>query len=344
MKYFTLVLCVALVLIGAGSCKKNPVEPPDEERENLTPGRRDYTWTVDTIKNKYVDLYGIWGETPDEVFVVGTGGGKLIWRYDGKSWLPENRVYVRDPMAIYGYKDKMWICGMEGEIWRYENGVFIKELDLLINEGKRVGFYGIEGKSSDEIYAVGCLGVSLARDGYIYKYTNSSWTLHKILENKGIINLINYSKRNNVYYFSTYLTNNTNTDTVRLYSYDGNELRLLSENRESAITMLAINTIDEYVYETVNKKAYRFIKENAEYIFEVNNPNFGGQLWGRGRNDILIRMFDGIAHYNGTDWQYLLKLSNIVLDAKAAIFEKEVFIPAKDNNTGYSLIYHGVLK
>jgi hypothetical protein len=131
----------------------------------------------------------------------------------------------------------------------------------------------------------------------------------------------------------------------RIYEFDRNNIKMLDEHLQTSENPSSIHTIQGYIYITLGKKVYRYRRDNMELMFEVNDPNFGGQLWGRSRNDILIRMFDGIAHYNGSDRQYLLKLtSNIWLAGEAMVFEKEVFIPAKDYNTGYQLIYHGVLK
>lgn len=82
-----------------------------------------------------------------------------------------------------------------------------------------------------------------------------------------------------------------------------------------------------------------------ELIFEVNATNFGGLVWGRNRNDIFIRMKDGIAHYNGTDWQYLFKSQEPMgLSPNSLVLEKDFFIPAKLLKTGANIIYHGTLK
>jgi hypothetical protein len=56
-------------------------------------------------------------------------------------------------------------------------------------------------------------------------------------------------------------------------------------------------------------------------------------------------MQDGLAHYNGTDWQYLFKSpESIKLSSNSAIFEKDFFIPAKIFKTGTNIIYHGTIK
>ena len=106
-----------------------------------------------------------------------------------------------------------------------------------------------------------------------------------------------------------------------------------------------ISIIDGYLYITIDTKIYRYFNGNMEFIFEVNDHNFGVHIWGRNRKDILIRMQDGIAHYNGTDWKYLYKSPEpVILAPNCTIFNNEVFIPAKLRSTGYPIIYHGILK
>ena len=48
-------------------------------------------------------------------------------------------------------------------------------------------------------------------------------------------------------------------------------------------------------------------RENGQFqtILTVDNPNFYQRIWGRNEKDIFLMMGDGLAHYNGTDIQYL---------------------------------------
>jgi hypothetical protein len=345
MKKTALVFCITMLLFGVGSCKKNPIEPPDEEQENLTPGRRDYTWTVDTIKNYTLHLYSIWGKTPNDVFTVGPYSGDQIWRFNGEKWYPEKRVFIPDPFVIYYYNDKMWICSDWGQIWKYENNIYTKELDIKLTPNWPVSFYSIDGRSDVEIYAVAAESPAEKKDGLFFRYDGITWSLFKKFENIGIINFIKYSSKNDKYYCNSVLTDEGGNSTERVYEFDRDKLKMLNEHAMTSEMMSAINTIRGYIYITLGNKIYCYANGTMELMFEINKPYFGGQLWGRNRNDILIRMYDGVAHYNGTDIQYLIKFPNDNrLSTNAMIFEKEVFIPAKDYNTGYSLIYHGVLK
>lgn len=344
MKNIFVLCCIALLALGSGSCKKNPVEPPDEE-ENLTPGRRDYVWTVDTLKTHYVHLHSTWGTTPNEIYTMGWGGGDRMWRYQNGKWSIETRISILDPINAYVANEKVWICSMQGQIWSFTNGVYKKELDIWLDKNEPVCFYDIDGKSENEMFASAQSSSRELKNGLLFKYNGSVWSVYKTFENSGGFNSFRYSKNNNKYYCNGLYYNNDGTIIEKVYEFDGNNLKLLNEHYKSSEMNSALHIIQGYIYITLGKKAYRYSDNKMELMFEVNDPNFGGQLWGRSRNDILIRMFDGIAHYDGTGYKYLLKVTpNVCLSAQAKVFEKEVFIPAQDYKSGYQLMYHGVLK
>jgi hydrogenase maturation factor len=55
-------------------------------------------------------------------------------------------------------------------------------------------------------------------------------------------------------------------------------------------------------------------------------------------------MIDGIAHFNGSDVQYIYKINSNVRLASSIIFDKQVIFSAIDFNTGNTLIIKGELK
>ena len=345
MKKLLISLIISLLVLGAASCKKNPVEVSEEEPENLTPGRRDYTWTVDTIKNYTLHLYSIWGKAPNDVFVVGFGSGDQVWRYNGEKWYPEKRVFIFGPIGVYGYNEKVWICTDWGQIWKFSEGKYSKELDIRIDPDYPFNFYSLDGSSDNEIFATGLNSPEKNKDAIIFKYNGNTWSLFKVFANAGVINILKYGSINNKYYCNSILNDGTGKKIERVYEFDRENLKLLNEHTITPEMLSTINTIQGYIYIALGRKIYCYTEGAMELKFEITNPEFGGQLWGRSRKDILIRMHDGIAHYNGADIQYLLKFPHDNrLAPNAMIFDKEVFIPAKDYATGYSIIYHGVLK
>ncbi len=80
-------------------------------------------------------------------------------------------------------------------------------------------------------------------------------------------------------------------------------------------------------------------------ILNVNNPNFYQRIWGRNTKDIFLLLTDGLAHYNGTDMEYLFYFSQTLSTQifGAALFEKDAFFLVYEGPTSLSLVYHGKL-
>lgn len=336
----------AVILISAFtiliSCNKTPteIEPTYE------PGKRDYKWTADTIKANFIYFNSLWGKTATDVWVVSLVGSALesIYRYDGTKWYRETRTPIGNTVSLWGTENNLWISTHDVYIWNYKKNIFTSSPHFLY-EGVDIDFFSIAGKNDNEVLACGFKRVPYSRDGIIYRYNGNNWQLDKIIKNNGAITRVRYSSINNRYYIQTFIDNETKSDTVKLYEYNGNEFKVIYQNYVSENTDCIINDINGYIYVTIGKKIYKYYKDSFEKVLEVNNPNFGGQVWGRNKNDLFIRMFDGIMHYNGTDLQYVLKFPiDIRFGTSALILEKDVFLHAIDNKTGYNIIYHGRLQ
>src|ERR1035437_6080540 len=88
----------------------NPVEPG-----NISPGRRDYIWTVDTLPN-YSYISKIWGNSPTDVWVIGQPGdfSKTIYHFNGRQWQTDNIFRYISPNSIYGFAvNNVWIGGSD---------------------------------------------------------------------------------------------------------------------------------------------------------------------------------------------------------------------------------------
>ena len=86
MRVKSLFVLLTLFILTLNSCKHNPVEPGINE-----PGRRDYTWTRDTLRADELGfefLSGIWGASPNDVWVIGGDATYVnkVWHYDGSTW------------------------------------------------------------------------------------------------------------------------------------------------------------------------------------------------------------------------------------------------------------------
>ena len=342
MKLIKKLATLFVLVIVLFSCNNNAVEP----EPNYEPGRRDYTWTADTIKAYYIYFNSIWGKTANDVWAVSSVGSVFenIYRYDGTKWYRETRTPIGNTASLWGTDNNLWICCQDGRIWNYKNDLFSSSTQFKY-EDKEILFFSLAGKSEHEIYAVGGKKILNNRDGLIYKYNGVNWQFDKVMKNRGNITKIRYSYRNNTYYFLSDLDNATTTDTIRLTEYNGINIKMIFEEALTGENSCTMNDVDGLLYVTIGRKIYRYVNDKFNDFLEINLPNFGGQIWGRTKNDFFIRMQDGLLHYNGTDLQYILKFhKNTTFGTSALVLEKDIFLHAFNNKTGYNIIYHGKLK
>lgn len=334
---------ILIFAITAG-CKESPVESlPDD---NSTPGRRDYAWSADTIKAYYIYFNSIWGKKVEDLWAVSLVGSATenIYRYNGNHWYRETRVPIYNTVSLWGTENNLWISTHDGYIWNYKNDVFLSSAKFLY-EGEGIDFLSIAGKNDSEILAGGGKNQPRNRNAILYRYNGISWQLNKVLVNKGNVTRIRYSTVNSSYYILTSIDNEAINDSVQLYEYKGNDLKTIYENYISENTWCVMSDINGYLFVTIGKKIFIYYKDRFYDFLEINDPNFGGQTWGRNKKDVFIRMFDGLMHYNGTDTQYILRFpTNVRFGTSALVLEKDIFLHAFDNNTGYNIIYHGKLK
>ena len=329
---------ISLFIISI-SC--DSTEPTDE----LKPGRRDYTWTVDTLRaNPFLYLSAIWGNSPIDVWAVGSGGGsdKTIWHYDGFSWTTDGVSRYIEPYAVHGFSDSdIWIAGGEGNIWRYDGNQWKFSHQYLIT-GFR-GFNNIWGDMRNNIYAVGFADSANISSAIILHYDGKSWSKKMIPYYNIQFLRIKRDLTNGLYYLRGMDNNGT---IVSLFEYDGNiTLKNIYENSFSIETNAIAQSIGSKVCFLIGYKINKYENQQFKPFVEINEPGFGGQFWGRSEKDIFLRMFDGVAHYNGSDIRYIINFNkddNISV-TDVALFEKECFILTTDYNNGQSIIYKGKL-
>jgi len=105
-----------------------------------------------------------------------------------------------------------------------------------------------------------------------------------------------------------------------------------------------IEEIDGKIYIRIGNEINKYFNGRYFPFLVIDNPNFGGQFYGRSENDIFFSMFDGIAHYNGYDIEYIYQFSKDVGIVYAYLFEDTVFFIARNYNDNLNLVFKGVLQ
>lgn len=330
---------ISLFIISI-SC--DSTEPTDE----LKPGRRDYTWTTDTVKIPFKKLTRIWGSSPTDVWAIGSGGGldQAIWHYDGISWKTDYISRGIGPDCIFGFSaSDVWIAGGEGKIWHFDGIEWTFNHEFKKN-GYAISFSDLWGEAYNNIYAVGYADSSETRKAIILHFNGNQWIEKKIPNiNTGLVR-IRKDQSIGKYYLDG--LGGSSTIIVSLFKYDGNSsLTKIYESNYSIATNSITQKLLNAVYFVIGYKINKYDGKHFNEIININEPQFGSQIWGRTLKDIFLRMFDGLAHYNGENVQYLFNYNTnsgiSIIDA--VLFDNEIFCLAIDWNKDQNIIYRGKL-
>lgn len=338
---FVFSFTIALIFF---SCEKGT------EPEQLKPGRRDYTWEIDTLKAWNTYLMKMWGSSPTDIWAVGHGCcfEENIWHYDGTKWTTDGIWRGISPWCIYGFAENdIWIGGSDGKIWHYDGSDWSESLaysEELNYEYLGIIFYDIWGENPNDIYAVGLTVISdKVFMSIMMHYDGTKWSRVNIEPTKGAFYKIRKgSKTSDKYYIHNIIQF---PDSVKYFEYDLESFNTIYYDIDNwhELTLIddeVVFTIDNGIY-TYNKKSFNLIAKNP---FSNNYQS----VYGRNRKDIIWTMADGLTHFNGTDFEYILNFENYQLSdgfirlKDGFVFEKDVFFVTHGDKNNY--IFHGVLK
>jgi len=345
MKKHKLIFLLNFVSIFLLITNCNSTEPPDDE---LKPGRRDYTWTVDTLNYPYATLDRIWGSSPTDVWAISPGDwDKSISHFNGQHWLSYGVNGITVPHAIFGFgENKIFLGDENGKVWMY-NGTW-SIFALLSKDGHTdISFNNIWGETQNDFYIFGGYPDTLIgayNNSVIAHYFNGSWSM---METKGIdgtvSNLYKNLSDNKIYVLTYKMGGYLHPDSSIVYDYSGNFRKIYSSIWTEGL-QADISLINDEVYFILGNQIAKRVNDKFETFLQVNNNNFYQRIWGRNEKDIFLFMLDGLTHYNGTDIEYLFTLSKPRTQIFGAVlFEKEVFFLVYESQTNLNLIYHGKL-
>jgi hypothetical protein len=343
MKKITIITAIVLTtILTLLTCGDNGVEPEVE------PGRRDYTWEVDTIKFiPFNSLDRIWGSATDDVWAVQPGGDldKTIWHFNGNEWVNDGVSRIISPLSVWGFsKSDVWLGGGDGRIWHYDGTNWEENIVFERNTDQRIGFQEMWGDSPDNLFAAGFSGYGENRIAVIAYYNGTKWELTEFPELNYAFIRIKRGKAESSNYYLWGMGEETGTN-VAIFEYDGNEnIEIIYEGFDNTESWAFIQEIDDRMYFVIANEINQYINNEFKLITQINDSNFGAQIFGRNEKDILLRMFDGIAHYNGSNVEYLYNFENEISIRDAVVFEKEVFFLANDFNNNLNLVFRGKLK
>jgi hypothetical protein len=347
MKYLILSITFAGSLAGL-SC--NLLTGPDN---NIQPGRRDYTWTVDTIRIFSNDIGSIWGSSPDNIWGVGPGGdlSTTIWHYDGTKWSTDGAGRNLSPECVYGFaKNDVWIGGQDGKIWHYDGNNWEQNYQHTINGFTGIGLYDLYGTSNHDFYAVGTVWFDNdTRRGIILHYNGSSWKQEYLADFNSYFAKIRVSYGGRCFIqcvkWLTHSSGDTtyilSGDTTVFYEFDGKNLKQIYSDENQSVKGGWMTVISGSIVFSLNDGIYKYTGNEFLSLEKYDSQRSPGAIFGRNDEDIFIGVADGVTQYNGTDIQLLVRTEGAISDAQ--IFPKDVVFLDMEFGRG-DFIYHGKLK
>lgn len=343
-KYSPLLILYTFLLLPQQSC--NTTEPTDD----IKPGRRDYTWTVDTLDTQMNRIQSIWGSSPNNVWAVGPGGlntNERLWHFDGNLWHPYQQ-YFPSPECIYGIdSNNIWIGGSDGAIFHFDGSMWnqVYSISRPDTTGNWIGEIWCESPNS--VYATGTAFVMQEprQRSFILHYDGVKWK--EVFFSKSKLQLFRIDKSGNMLFLSgIILTLTTEPDTMGFYKFERNNLVEIYRNTTDNITFLSLCQINDEPYFLIGQDLNKYVNNKFVKVASFNHQSFGYNASGRNEKDIFVRMIDGIAHYNGTNLEYLFQFPNQYTSYlnRPLIFEKDVFFAVHDNINDLNLILRGHLK
>ncbi|MGD8782677.1 MAG: hypothetical protein PVH88_27440 [Ignavibacteria bacterium] len=353
MKKITFPITILItILCTVFSCSDNPITPPEE----LEPGRRDYVWTVDTLDMPMNYISSVWGASPDDVWAVGGAGTQYdrLLHYNGTEW----ETYTKEIIwctgnTLYGFSSNdVWMGGGGGwldggaGIWHYNGSKWSKNFIYNVDEAYITDVYDIWGSQSNDLYACGIIDYRIdGKDnlrGFVLHYDGSIWK--EVVRADFNSQFLDVRKEQNKVYVFALKTTLSACDTVVFYELNGSELKEIYSSPEDEIVFGNFHYINGKVYFLIAQDVYRYINGNFVEQFSLGHQNFGYQFYGRHEKDIFVRMRDGLAHYNGTDIEYLYNfpLNMVSIRDEPVLFENDVFFALRSE--AKNMVLHGRLE
>ncbi|MBN2424071.1 MAG: hypothetical protein JXR46_14365 [Calditrichaceae bacterium] len=339
-------LQIYFIILLSFSCSDNITKPEPE------PGRRNYSWTIDTINVSY-PIGKIWGSSPTDVWCINESDfNHSIWHYDGNKWSTDGIHRFVSPHALWGFShDNVYIGGINGKIWKFDGSNWRQVTELTKEGTDFIAFENIWGESPNNFFVVGNGPDEnqLANHSVIVHFAFNNWTMLNTDNLIGdVVHLYKNKPDNKIYFRLTKIGGTKHIDSTIIYEYAYAKYHKIYSSLETMGYQADISLIDENVYFILGNEIAKRQNGQFDTIFYVDNPNFYHRIWGRNSKDIFLLMTDGLVHYNGTNMEYLYKFT--YPDAKpatqifdAAIFEHEVFFATYEPPTHLKLIYHGIL-
>jgi len=344
---------VVFLFTSFSSCR-NSVGPVIDRQ----PGSRNYIWYVDTINTPENTITSLDGVADTNVWAVSTPGDfrTTIWHFDGRRWSTDS-VYrvLLSPFRVRVFSAaNAWIVGNNGEIWNNTGGGWSEQTKVYAPVPNANGFKialleDIDGFDGNNLYAVGEYFDSLNNGHTLaFRQNGSSWSQVKVRDvlDADFNNIRFYSPGKALIWSEKSMPDGSAPDSDKIFMFDGLNLQeIYSGNEDANGGSSGFATIQGGIVVLEGRRLIFMNQYGKENLTTIQEPNLGGAIDARSTEDVFLGMTDGIAHYNGTDVQYIFKFPNPNIHGTSIkAFPKSIFISAQDWVSRTNFIYRGYLQ
>ena len=335
--YPLIALLFFVLMLFTTSCKRSPTEPPGKPEENITPGRRDYIWSLDTITtDPFVNPYRMWGGASNDLWMV--SGNGYVFHYNGTSWKEIKGLYLN---TVYGNNTKdIWGAsnGREAKLWHYDGVNWTVKDSWSVDDTSWTVFDDLWCVSPTEVYAYGFGEHSHSPGNAFVKYYNgNTWTFLNIPDSS--YNIYQLRKWRGKLVMSVWVLN-SGISTYKFLEFDGNNFREILSGSD----FISIELLGNSLLVDAGRKIYSY-SDNLSLFFDLSKTVFVGGIIGRSSKDIFCGEWRSIGHYNGTDYVTIYNFPSISYYALNGIcLDSEIVFMATDTKTGISCGLRGKLK
>jgi hypothetical protein len=287
----------------------------------------------------------MWGSSPTDVWCVSPGDwDKSLAHFDGEKWTLYGAPGLFNIISIYGFtSDNIFTGADNGSVWRFDGNSWQLFARLTKDGHSDIVFDNMWGESTDNFFAIGAYpdSAGLGNNSVIAYYKNNNWSMLNTDRLKGIVEHLYKNKSDGKIYLQVIKFSNT-YDTTFIYEYTQEKFTKLYTSVWDSY-WANISLINNEVYFVLRNEIARRVNNKFQTVFKLDNTNFYQRIWGRNPKDIFIEMKDGLAHYNGSNLEYLFNFYKPRTHIYgSALFDSVVFFLVSE--PGLNLIYRGILK
>jgi hypothetical protein len=255
-------------------------------------------------------LYGVWGISPTDVFVVGglwdgTSYHATMLHYDGSAWGTTTRLTAGGLSDVWGSSaSDVFAVGDGGVILHYDGSVWTE-----MPGGSSVSLRGVWGTSSSDVYAVG------GGDSQILHYNGSSWS---VMNNSASwLNGVWGSSSSDIFAVGV---------AGSILHYNGSAWSAMSSNVGTVFLHGVWGSSSSDVFAVGEGGTVLHYNGSAWSAMSSGTTNPLHGVWGSSSSDVFAVGWNGtILHYNGGAWSAMSSGTTNVIRAVWGSSANDVF-------------------